>query len=169
VIRYPRGEGVMPVWQTPFENLRIGKGEQIQAGENIAILSVGHPGNFVVNACKNLNKAGIQVSHYNMLFIKPLDFELLHEIGKKYTHVITVEDGCIPGGFGSACLEFFAEHGYKPTVKILGIPDLIIEHGKPSELHKECGYDQEAIERAVMNLVNPEMQLINSSLENHSN
>ncbi|MBP6625388.1 MAG: 1-deoxy-D-xylulose-5-phosphate synthase [Chitinophagaceae bacterium] len=169
VIRYPRGEGVMPVWQTPFENLRIGKGEQIQVGENIAILSVGHPGNFVVNACKNLNKVGIQVSHYNMLFIKPLDFELLHEIGKKYTHVITVEDGCIPGGFGSACLEFFAEHGYKPTVKILGIPDLIIEHGMPSELHKECGYDQEAIERAVMNLVNPEMQLIDSSLENHSN
>lgn len=169
VIRYPRGEGVMPVWQTPFENLTIGKGEQIQAGENIAILSVGHPGNFVVNACKNLSKAGIQVSHYNMLFIKPLDFELLHKIGKKYTHVITVEDGCIPGGFGSACLEFFAEHGYNPTVKILGIPDLIIEHGKPSELHKECGYDQEAIERAVMDLVKPEMQLIDSSLENHSN
>ena len=149
VIRYPRGEGVMPEWQTPFETMAVGKGEKIQDGEGVAILSIGHPGNFVVDACAVLRNEGITPAHYNMRFVKPLDADMMHEVGRTFKHVITIEDGTIVGGFGSACLEFFAEHGYTPSVKMLGIPDRLVEHGKPSELHRECGYDAAAVVEAV--------------------
>lgn len=149
VIRYPRGEGVMPEWQTPFEKMPIGQGECCKEGEDIAILSIGHPGNFVTTACSSLEQSGISVAHYNMRFVKPLDAVLLHEIGSKFKKVITIEDGTIVGGFGSACLEFFVEHNYHPEMKMLGIPDRIVEHGKPTELHAECGYDAASIVRAV--------------------
>jgi 1-deoxy-D-xylulose-5-phosphate synthase len=152
VIRYPRGEGVMPDWIKPFEKMEIGKGECIQEGEDIAILSIGHPGNFVVNACRELKEQGFIPAHYNMRFVKPLDETIMHEVGKKFKHVITIEDGTIVGGFGSACLEFFAENNYAPHVKMLGIPDKIIEHGKPAELHRECGYDAQAVLEAVMEI-----------------
>jgi 1-deoxy-D-xylulose-5-phosphate synthase len=157
VIRYPRGEGVMPVWQTPFEMMPIGKGQKIQDGDEIAILSIGHPGNFVIEANRQLADKGKQVAHYNMRFVKPLDENMLHEIGRKFKHVITIEDGTIVGGFGSACLEFFAANHYHPEVHMLGIPDRIIEHGKPAELHRECGYDTQAVietVRAILNSVN---------------
>ncbi len=150
VIRYPRGEGVMPVWQTPFEKMITGQGELIQEGEDIAILSIGHPGNFVVSACQELESQGIKPTHFNMRFIKPLDETIMHQVGKNYKKVITIEDGTIVGGFGSACLEFFAEHNYQVEVKILGIPDRLVEHGKPAELHKECGYDKEAIMETIV-------------------
>ena len=150
VIRYPRGEGVMPVWQTPFEKMITGQGELIQEGEEIAILSIGHPGNFVVSACQELESQGIKPTHFNMRFIKPLDEAIMHQVGKNYKKVITIEDGTIVGGFGSACLEFFAEHNYQVEVKILGIPDRLVEHGKPAELHKECGYDKEAIMETIV-------------------
>ena len=150
VIRYPRGEGVMPVWQTPFEKMITGQGELIQEGEDIAILSIGHPGNFVVSACQELESQGIKPTHFNMRFIKPLDEAIMHQVGKNYKKVITIEDGTIVGGFGSACLEFFAEHNYQVEVKILGIPDRLVEHGKPAELHKECGYDKEAIMETIV-------------------
>lgn len=149
VIRYPRGEGVMPVWQTPFEKMDIGKGQQVQEGEEIAILSIGHPGNFVIQACEKLKLQGIQPAHYNMRFVKPLDENIMHEVGRRFKQVITIEDGTIVGGFGSACLEFFALHHYSPAVTMLGIPDRLVEHGKPAELHKECGYDTDAIVEKV--------------------
>lgn len=149
VIRYPRGEGVMPHWQTPLEKMAIGRGQCVREGKDIAILSIGHPGNFVIEACGRLAEQGLQPAHYNMRFVKPLDEEMMHHIGRTFSRVITVEDGTVAGGFGSACLEFFAEHGYHPEVKILGIPDRIVEHGKPAELHRECGYDAQAIEEAV--------------------
>ncbi|MGI9192248.1 MAG: 1-deoxy-D-xylulose-5-phosphate synthase [Chitinophagaceae bacterium] len=149
VIRYPRGEGVMPEWQTPFEKMPIGKGEKIQEGEEVAILSIGHPGNFVKDACATLRAEGIVPAHYNMRFVKPLDADMMHEVGRRFKHVITIEDGTIVGGFGSACLEFFAEHQYTPSVKMLGIPDRLVEHGKPAELHRECGYDAAAVVEAV--------------------
>lgn len=152
VIRYPRGEGVMSQWQTPFETMIIGKGQQVRKGQQIAILTIGHPGNFAIAACNELEQIGIQVSHYNMRFVKPLDETLLHTIALTYSHIITVEDGTIVGGFGSACLEFFAQNNYTPKVTILGIPDRIVEHGKPAELHKECGYDVEAIKQTVLSL-----------------
>jgi 1-deoxy-D-xylulose-5-phosphate synthase len=151
VIRYPRGEGVMPVWQTPFEKMITGQGELVQEGEEIAILSIGHPGNFVISACQELESQGVRPAHFNMRFVKPLDEEIMHQVGKSYKKVITIEDGTVVGGFGSACLEFFAEHNYQVEVKILGIPDRLVEHGKPAELHKECGYDKEAIMETVLN------------------
>jgi len=149
VIRYPRGQGVMPHWQTPFEKVITGTGRIVKEGNDIAILTIGHPGNFAVKACQELATEGVDAAHYDMRFVKPLDEQLLHIIGKKFRKIITVEDGTIKGGFGSAVLEFFNENGYKPDVKILGIPDHIIEHGKPEEQYRECGYDAEAIAAAA--------------------
>lgn len=149
VIRYPRGQGVMPEWRTPFEKIEIGKGRLIKDGEDIAILTIGHPGNFAVKACNELKTSGFNPAHYDMRFAKPLDEKLLHEIANKFSKIITVEDGTIVGGFGSAVLEFMAANNYTPEVKMLGIPDRIVEHGKPEELHRECGYDAEAIVAAV--------------------
>ena len=151
VIRYPRGEGVMPIWQTPFEKMTTGKGVLVQEGEEIAILSIGHPGNFVISACQELENQGVKPTHFNMRFIKPLDETIMHHVGKNYKKVITIEDGTVVGGFGSACLEFFAAHNYQVEVKILGIPDRLVEHGKPAELHKECGYDKDSIVETVIN------------------
>ncbi|PSK94484.1 1-deoxy-D-xylulose-5-phosphate synthase [Taibaiella chishuiensis] len=145
VIRYPRGQGVMPEWKTPFEKITIGQGRKIKDGKDLAILTIGHPGNFAVKACTELATEGIDAAHYDMRFVKPLDEAMLHEIGRKFSRVITVEDGTVVGGFGSAVLEFFNAHNYKPQVEILGIPDRIIEHGKPEEQHAECGFDTPAI------------------------
>lgn len=145
VIRYPRGQGVMPEWRVPMEKIEVGTGRIIREGSEIAVLSLGHPGNFVVEACKTLATDGLSVAHYDMRFAKPLDEKLLHRIAGKFSKIITVEDGTIAGGFGSAVLEFMAANHYTPEVKILGIPDLIVEHGKPEELHRECHYDAKAI------------------------
>jgi 1-deoxy-D-xylulose-5-phosphate synthase len=157
VIRYPRGQGVMPEWRTPFEKIEIGKGRKIQDGEDVAILTIGHPGNFAVEACKELATEAIRPALYDMRFVKPLDEKMLHEIARKYSKVITVEDGTIVGGFGSAVLEFMSANSYTPEVKMLGIPDRIVEHGKPEELHRECGYDAKAIAVAVRELKNAEV------------
>jgi 1-deoxy-D-xylulose-5-phosphate synthase len=145
VIRYPRGQGVMPIWETKMELVAVGKGRKIKDGRDIAIISFGHPGNFVMDACRELATYDIDPAHYDLRFVKPLDEAMLHEIGKNFKKVITVEDGCVVGGMGSAVLEFFNHHGYKPDVQILGIPDEVVEHGKPEELHKLCGYDTAAI------------------------
>lgn len=148
-IRYPRGEGVMPDWRTPFENIKIGKGRIIRKGEEIALLSIGHIGNYAIKACEMLAKEGIQPAHFDMRFAKPLDEALLHEIFSTYNKVITIEDGCIMGGFGSAVVEFMADHGYAAKVKRLGIQDKIFEHGEQLELHKESGFAPEDIAQAV--------------------
>jgi 1-deoxy-D-xylulose-5-phosphate synthase len=149
VIRYPRGQGVMPEWKTPFEEIPIGKGRRIKDGQDIAILTIGHPGNFATTAIRELKMDGLNPAHYDMRFVKPLDEALLHEVFGKYDKVITVEDGTVTGGFGSAILEFMAQHNYKAEVKILGIPDRIVEHGTPKELYHECHYDAPAIAEAV--------------------
>lgn len=151
VIRYPRGQGVMPEWQTPLEAIKVGTGRKIKEGSEMAIITIGHCGNFAVEACKELTTLGIDAAHYDLRFVKPLDEAMLHEIGKRFTKIITVEDGCIVGGMGSAVLEFFNAHNYKPSVTILGIPDEIVEHGKPEELHHLCGYDKAAIVAAAKN------------------
>ncbi|MEK6476145.1 1-deoxy-D-xylulose-5-phosphate synthase [Catalinimonas sp. 4WD22] len=153
-IRYPRGQGVMPQWQTPMEEVEVGKGRKIQEGEEVAILTIGHIGNYAVEACKQLAVDDMHPAHYDMRFVKPLDEEMLHEVFNRYKKVITVEDGCLMGGFGSAVLEFMAEHGYAAQVKRLGIPDRIIEHGEQIELHRECGYDAESISNEVRALLN---------------
>lgn len=153
VIRYPRGEGVMPEWRTPFEELQIGKGRKIKDGQDVAILSFGHPGNFATQAIRELRTEGINPAHYDLRFVKPLDEELLHEVFGKYAKIVTVEDGTVTGGFGSAILEFMAKYNYKAEVKILGIPDRIVEHGTPKELQRECGYDAIAIAQTVRELM----------------
>lgn len=148
-IRYPRGQGVMPEWRTPMELIPIGKGRKITDGESVAILTIGHPGNFAQSAIEKLNAEGIYPAHYDMRFVKPIDEELLHEVFTHYDRVITVEDGCIMGGMGSAVLEFMAENGYSARVKRLGIPDEFIDHGTQKELWAYCGYDEAAIIEAV--------------------
>lgn len=153
VIRYPRGEGVMSEWRKPMEEIKIGTGRKLKDGKAIAILSLGHPGNFAAAAIRDLRNEGITPAHYDMRFAKPLDEQLLHEALSKYEKIITVEDGTVIGGFGSAVLEFMQQHGYKNEVHILGIPDKVVEHGTLKELHKECGYDANAIAEAIRGFV----------------
>ena len=152
VIRYPRGQGVMPQWRTPMEKIEIGTGRKICDGQEIAILTIGHPGNFAVAACKMLAEEDIYPAHYDLRFVKPLDEALLHEVAQRYHKIITVEDGTVVGGMGSAVLEFMAQHNYTPEVRMLGIPDRLVEHGKPEELHRECEYDAAGIANAVREL-----------------
>ncbi|GMQ30053.1 1-deoxy-D-xylulose-5-phosphate synthase [Algoriphagus confluentis] len=148
-IRYPRGNGVMPEWKTPMREIPVGQGRIVKEGEDVAILSIGHIGNYAVDACQTLTKEGLNPAHYDMRFVKPLDEEMLHEVFGKFKKVITVEDGALMGGFGSAVLEWMMDHGYYAQVKRLGIPDAIIEHGEQIELHRECGFDPEGIAEAV--------------------
>lgn len=148
-IRYPRGNGVMVDWKTPLEILPVGIGRKIKHGEKVAILTLGHPGNFAVAACEQLAKENIFPAHYDLRFAKPLDEKMLREVFENYTHIITVEDGCLQGGVGSAVLEFMADHELNAIVKRLGIPDQYIEHGEQPELWKECGFDADAIAAAV--------------------
>ncbi len=150
VIRYPKGHGVMVNWHSPFKKLPVGKGRILREGNDIAILSLGTVGNFVTEACKLLSLERIEVEHYDMRFLKPIDKELLHKIGKKFKSIITVEDGTIVGGFGSAVLEFMSDNGYNVHVKRLGIPDSFVEHGLQAQLYRECGYDVQGIIEAVM-------------------
>ncbi|MEM9723581.1 MAG: transketolase C-terminal domain-containing protein, partial [Bacteroidota bacterium] len=148
-IRYPRGKGVTPNWQQPLERIPVGKGRKLTEGEDVAILTIGHPGNFAQWAIEHLKHENIFPAHYDMRFVKPLDEELLHEVFSNFSRVVTVEDGAIKGGFGSAILEFMADHDYRARVKRLGVPDRFIEHGTQQELYRECGYDVEAIVDAV--------------------
>ncbi len=144
-IRYPRGNGVMPDWKRPFKALEIGKGRKINDGEDVAILSIGHVGNFAVEACKELNSEGIHPAHYDLRFVKPLDVNMLHEVFKRYQNIITIEDGCLQGGMGSAIIEFMVDNNYQAKVVRLGIPDEFIEHGEQPELWAICGYDTNSI------------------------
>lgn len=152
-IRYPRGNGVMPSWKTEFEEIQIGKGRIIQEGEDLAILTIGHIGNYAIDVSAKLAKENIQIGHFDMRFVKPLDEDMLHHIFKNYKHIITVEDGSIQGGFGSAVLEFMADHGYTSKVKRLGIPDEFIEHGTQLELQRDCGFDPEGIYQSAKEIL----------------
>ena len=153
-IRYPRGNGVMPNWKTPLKSMKIGQGKRIKNGEDVAILSFGHIGNYAIEACECLAENSISAAHYDLRFAKPLDEMLLHEVFGKFDKVITIEDGCLMGGIGSAILEFAADHKYKNTTVVrLGIPDAFIEHGSQMELHKECGFDPESIAQTAAKLV----------------
>lgn len=148
-IRYPRGKGVMIDWKTPLQEIEIGKGRIVKEGEEIAILSFGHPGNFVVKAQEQFEKEGLNIAHYDLRFAKPLDEKLLHSIFQKFNKIITIEDGCLQGGFGSSILEFMANNDYQASVKMLGIPDAFIHHGTQEELHNDCNYDTKAIIKSV--------------------
>lgn len=139
-IRYPRGNGVLMDWQKPFEELPIGKGRVIIEGSDIAILTIGHIGNFATEAISILKDEGYSIALYDLRFVKPIDQDLLMNVCKKFENIITIEDGTIIGGMGSAVIEFIADNGFKTNVKRLGVPDRFVEHGTQNQLYHECGY-----------------------------
>lgn len=145
VIRYPRGKGEKSDWRNEMQILPIGKGRKLREGNDIAVLSLGPIGNEAMKAIDQVEQEGISVAHYDMIYLKPLDEALLHEVGRKFKCVITIENGVIAGGLGSAVLEFMADHGYAPFVKRIGVPDQFIEHGSIPELYKLCGMDADSI------------------------
>lgn len=153
IIRYPRGKGELKDWHNEMQELPIGKGRQLSEGKDVAVLSVGPIGNEVIKAIGLLEPEGISVAHYDLIFIKPLDEALLHEVAKKYKKIVTVENGSIRGGAGSAILEFMAENGYCPRVKCIGVSDRFIEHGSIPELYKQCGMDGESIADSIRELL----------------
>ena len=145
VIRYPRGKGEKSDWRNEMQILPIGKGRKLREGNDIAVLSLGPIGNEAMKAIDQVEQEGISVAHYDMIYLKPLDEALLHEVGRKFKRIITIENGVIAGGLGSAVLEFMADHGYTPFVKRIGVPDQFIEHGSIPELYKLCGMDADSI------------------------
>lgn len=153
VIRYPRGTGNMPDWKKPFKEIKIGQGQRLKNGDDIAVLTIGAIGLLAGKACEELGQKHISAAHYDMRFVKPVDEVMLHEVFGKFDKVITVEDGSIQGGFGSAVLEFMVDHGYSSKVVRLGVPDRIVEHGSQSELYRECEYDAEAIVKTATKMV----------------
>ncbi len=152
-IRYPKGRGMMPKWRTPFVALQTGKGRMVRDGNDGAIITLGHVGNFALEACRLLENSGISLAHYDLRFLKPLDAEMLHSVFSRFKKIITVEDGSVMGGMGSAVLEFMADHGYSAEVRRLGIPDQFIEQGSVAELHHECGFDTEGIVRNALGMI----------------
>lgn len=144
-IRYPRGRGRIIDWKKDFEILPVGKGQKLKEGDDLAILSIGAIGTEAMDAIEELEKEGMSIAHYDMRYLKPLDEELLHEVFSKHNNIITLEDGCIVGGLGSAVLEFMSDNGYQSRITRLGVPDKWIEQGTQQELYKECGYEKEGI------------------------
>ncbi|MBM3186859.1 MAG: 1-deoxy-D-xylulose-5-phosphate synthase, partial [Bacteroidetes bacterium] len=147
------GNGVMTEWKTPFREIKVGTGRKVTNGNDVAILTIGHPGNFAQESIAELNELGVSVAHYDMRFVKPIDEMMLHEVFTKFKKVITIEDGCIMGGFGSAVLEFMVDQGYSAQVVRLGIPDEYIHHGTQEELWEDCGFDAKAIVGKVKTLL----------------
>jgi 1-deoxy-D-xylulose-5-phosphate synthase len=151
-IRYPRGKGMFTDWKRPFEEIETGKARQISEGDDLAILTIGTTGNISASVVKKMQKQNISIAHYDMRFVAPLDKDVLHTVFKKFRHIITVEDGVLKGGFGSAVIEFMSDYGYNSEVRRLGIPDYFVEHGTQDELYRECGFDAEGIELAIMEM-----------------
>jgi 1-deoxy-D-xylulose-5-phosphate synthase len=152
-IRYPRGCGIKPNWRKPFEKIEIGTGRKLTDGKDVALLSIGKAGIFAKRAVKSLENKDISAAHFDMRFVKPIDKKLLTEVFQNFKIIVTIEDGVIQGGFGSAVLEFMAENNFSATVKLLGIPDKFIEHGSPEDLYRECGIDVKGITNSVMELI----------------
>ncbi len=153
-IRYPRGKGVLTEWKTPLQKIKVGTGRKISTGSDIAILTIGHPGNFAQSAIDQLKSSGISIAHYDMRFVKPIDEVMLHEVFSKFSKIITVEDGCLMGGFGSAVIEFMSDQKYSADIIRLGIPDAYIQHGTQPELWEECEFDAESIVKTIHTMLN---------------
>jgi 1-deoxy-D-xylulose-5-phosphate synthase len=156
-IRYPRSKGLSADWKKPFEELPVGKGRLIRDGKDLAMVCIGHTGNFALDACNQLSEQGIKAAVYDIRFLKPIDEELLLSIFKKFKKVITIEDGTILGGLGTAVIEFANDRGFDAEIIRLGVPDRFIEQGTIEELHKECGFDVAGIVRAAKELSSTEL------------
>jgi 1-deoxy-D-xylulose-5-phosphate synthase len=152
-IRYPRGGSFISDWQKPFCEIEIGKSRLISEGNDIAVLSIGHPGNDVARVVQKLAVESISITHWDMRFAAPLDKETLHSVFRKFRKIITIEDGILKGGFGSAVIEFMCDNLYNAEVKRLGIPDYFVEQGTQEELYRECGFDSEGIEKAIREML----------------
>ena len=152
-IRYPRGRGVTTDWRQPMKELPVGKGRMLKDGTDIAVITIGPIGYTAAEAITKAEKdKELSIAHYDLRFLKPIDTEMLDEIGKKFHRIVTVEDGICSGGMGSAVLEFMAEQGYTPSVKRIGLPDSFIEHGSPENLYHLCGMDEEGIYKILMSI-----------------
>lgn len=154
VIRYPRGKGEMRDWQNKMEILPVGKGKKLREGKDLAILSIGPIGNEVIKAIDLIEKDGISVAHYDMIYLKPIDEDILHEVGRDYKNILTVENGVIQGGLGTAVMEFMAENGYTSRIQRIGINDTFVEHGSIPELFRLCGMDAESISERIKSTMN---------------
>lgn len=148
VIRYPRGRGVLLDWRCPLEPVGVGTGRKLRDGNDVAVLTIGPIGNDVADVISQLPQ--LSVAHYDMRFLKPLDEQLLHEVGRRFRRIVTVEDGVRNGGLGSAVLEWMSDHGYQPRITRLGLPDHFVEHGTVSELRQLVGLDNESIRRSIV-------------------
>jgi 1-deoxy-D-xylulose-5-phosphate synthase len=159
VIRYPRGSGSVVDWRCPFEEIPVGKGRQLREGSEIAVITIGPIGKQAAEAidsvCCRSTATGstISVAHYDLRFLKPLDADMLHEIGRKFKKIITIEDGVHNGGMGSAVMEWMNDHDYYPEVHRLGLPDKFVEHGTIAQLQSIVGIDKESIKREIEKLV----------------
>ncbi|MBE6268777.1 MAG: 1-deoxy-D-xylulose-5-phosphate synthase [Bacteroidales bacterium] len=150
VIRYPRGRGMLTDWKCPLESIPVGKGRRLREGDDVALVTIGPIGKSVAGAIDEAAKQGVSVAHYDMRFLKPIDTELLHEIGRKFKYIVTLEDGVIKGGLASAVIEFMAENRYTPAIHPMGIPDIFVEHGASAELYRECKMDTPAVLEAIL-------------------
>ena len=159
VIRYPRGRGESTDWHKPFHKVEVGRGMLVREGSDLAILSVGPIGNAALRAAYELSLMDIEVAVYDMRFVKPIDEELLEEIRHRFQKIITLEDGALAGGFGTAVLEYFCSKADMPQVVRLGIPDRFVDHGTPEELYKECGIDSDGIKATALELVNKNIRV----------
>jgi 1-deoxy-D-xylulose-5-phosphate synthase len=151
VIRYPRGRGVLVDWKSSFEEIQIGKGRKLKDGKDMAVITIGPIGNTARKAITSAEaESKMSIAHYDLRFLKPLDEEMLHEIGKNFCRIVTIEDGVLKGGMGSAILEFMADNRYTPTVRRIGLPDKFVEHGPVKDLHRLCGMDEEGIYKVLV-------------------
>jgi 1-deoxy-D-xylulose-5-phosphate synthase len=151
VIRYPRGKGELKDWQRPFEILPVGKSRKLKEGKDVAVLSIGPIGNIAAEAIEKAKASGVDAAHYDVIYLKPIDEELLHEVGKNFSRIVTVENGTIKGGLGTAVMEFMMENGYSPQIKRIGVPDRFIEHGTIPQLYHLCGMDADSITKILIN------------------
>jgi 1-deoxy-D-xylulose-5-phosphate synthase len=152
-IRYPRGSAIITDWEKPFEEIPVGKARLISEGSDLAVLSLGHPGNDVASVISELEKESASIAHYDMRFAAPLDTEVLHGVFRKFKKILTVEDGILKGGFGSAVIEFMCDNLYSSDVRRLGVPDYFVEQGSPEELYRECGFDKEGIKKTIREML----------------
>ena len=152
VIRYPRGTGSLHDWRCPLETVEVGKGRRMKSGKDVALVTIGPLGKVMESVVDEAARKGVSVAHYDMRFLKPIDEDILREIGENFRHIITLEDGAVKGGLGSAVAEYMATNGYAPNIRMMGIPDNFVEHGSPEELYRICGMDKESLLAAILDL-----------------
>ena len=152
VIRYPRGTGSLHDWRCPLETVEVGKGRRMKSGKDVALVTIGPLGKVMESVVDEAARQGMSVAHYDMRFLKPIDEDILREIGENFKHIITLEDGAVKGGLGSAVAEYMATNGYAPNIRMMGIPDNFVEHGSPEELYRICGMDKESLLAAILDL-----------------